>query len=77
MRCNICQRPIPEGWFEEQPVTDGERYLCAGCARMEAHRIYNKLRSVLDENSELYRKAFATYGIDDFANSVEEEINNG
>lgn len=74
MRCFSCQREIDESLFADSPITDGDKYLCADCARIESNRIFNNLIAVFEANDEIYRKAFAVFGIDDFAFSVDEEM---
>lgn len=70
----ICYSCNAELYPEEVCVTDGLYCLCYDCARKESNRIFDNLNRIFESEEEVYRKAFAKYGIDDFAYCVDEEM---
>lgn len=71
MICYNCNADLVES---EVCVTDGLYCLCDECARKESNRIFDNLMRIYESEEEVYRKAFAKYGIDDFAYCVDEEM---
>lgn len=71
MICYSCNADLVE---QEVSVTDGDLCLCDECARKESNRIFDNLMRIYESEEEVFRKAFAVYGIDDFAYCVDEEI---
>lgn len=70
MRCFDCRDELGE---REIAVDDGMFCLCEKCARWQSNRIFDNLIRSFESEEDLYRLAFARYGIDDFAYCVDEE----
>lgn len=73
MKCHDCGEPLTE----KEVAVSGLFCLCEKCARWHSNRIYDKLMSFFESEEDVYRMAFAKYGIDDFAYCVDREIDNG
>ena len=71
MICYSCNEEL-QPW--EAKDTDGYWGLCDECAKKESNRIFDNLMRIYESEEEVFRKAFAVYGIDDFAYCVDEEI---
>ena len=71
MRCYVCDEEVFE---DEHYLFDGDLCLCEECARKESNRIFDNLNRIFESEEQVFRMAFAKYGIDDFAFIVDEEI---